>query len=375
MNAKSPSKLRWVMRLGVLTGLLLSAVGGAVYTGFEEEVMQLVGWPDSPQRAVKRQLRLGGGQSLSGVDEQSAPVHEFFRSARSKTRDYAGEVLGWSSKWKLVKDYVTSGEEHSEFLRERFNAMVFSEDELNQVVEAVVAAHLRHIEDVESEMLVRLEADLERLPADTFSSTIDRAAIAATLEVALQDAVSSAQGDLRAAVGRELASWIAGEIITQATIQLATSTGILSTGAASGTVTFGVGIVVGLIVDAIVTEIYNQAYDPAGKLSDTLNNHLWQLETLVLEGTGNSPGLLPRLRQYTRQRGENRSAPCSRLFSPWPHDASPVFRRALRPAAGSLFPRSSERSLSRSLSNVAHCFDRCVSVGDGSRHVPGGCRW
>lgn len=308
MNAKSPSKLRWVMRLGVLTGLLLSAIGGAVYTGFEEELMQLVGWPDSPQRAVKRQLRWAEGQSLSGVDEQVASVHEFFSSARSKTRDYAGEVLGWSSKWKLVKDYVTSGEEHPQFLQERFHAIVFSEAELNQVVEAVVAAQLRHIEDVESEMLVRLEADLEQLPADAFSSTIDRAAIAATLEVALQDAVSSAQSDLRAAVGRELVSWIAGEILTQATFQLATSTGILSTGAASSTVTFGVGIVVSLIVDAIVTEIYNQAYDPAGKLSETLNSHLRQLESLVIEGSGTSPGLIPRLRQYTRQRGENRRA-------------------------------------------------------------------
>ena len=314
MNAKSPSKLRWVMRLGVLTGLLLSAIGGAVYTGFEEELMQLVGWPDSPQRAVKRQLRWAEDQSLSGMDEGTKPVRDFFYSARSNTRNYAEEVLGWSSKWKLVKDYVTSGEEHSRFLQERFNAMVFSEQELNAAVEAVVAAHMRHIDDVEAEMLVRLEADLDKLPTDNFGTSLDRSAIAATLESALRDAVASAQGDLKAAVGRELASWIAGEILAQATIQLATSTGILSTGAASGTVTFGVGIVVGLIVDAIVTEIYNQAYDPAGKLSDTLNSHLWQLETLVLEGSETSAGLLPRLRDYSRQRSEGRRSAMQRAI-------------------------------------------------------------
>lgn len=169
-----------------------------------------------------------------------------------------------------------------------------------------------------------LEAQRQRLNAANairifedvinFGTALDRSAIAATLESALRDAVASAQGDLKAAVGRELASWIAGEILAQATIQLATSTGILSTGAASGTVTFGVGIVVGLIVDAIVTEIYNQAYDPAGKLSDTLNSHLRQLETLVLEGSDNSAGLLPRLRDYSRQRSDGRRSAIQRAI-------------------------------------------------------------
>lgn len=307
-NAIKPKSHRWLVRLGVLAGLALSAVYGTFLAGFGEEVMQLVGWPDSPSRAVNRQLCWADGESLSGMDSHVMPVREFFRSARWNTREYAEEVLGWSSKWKLVKDYVTSGAEHPQFLKERFDAMVFSEPQLDEVVEQVVAAYLRHIEDVESQMLVRLEADLSNLPSGSFGPAIDRSALAQTLENALKDAMNSAQGELKAAVGRELASWIAGEILAHATIQLATSSGILGTGAVSGTVTFGVGVVVGLIVDAIVTEIYNQVYDPAGELSKRLDAHLIQLENLILDGNEQAPGLMPRLRDYASQRGKSRRA-------------------------------------------------------------------
>ncbi len=309
MSAKTPWWMYWVIRWGVMTGMLLSAIGGGAFlTGHEEDLMQFVGWPDSPSRAVKRQLRWAESESVSGMDEHVKPVRDFFRAARSNTRGYSEEVLGWTSKWKLVKDYVTSNEEHPQYLKERFEAMVFSEPQLDAVVEEVVATHLRHIEDVESQMLVRLEADLSNLPSGSFGPTMDRAALSQALGNALRDAVNSARGELKAAVGRELASWIAGEILTHATLQLATSSGILGTGAASGTVTFGVGVVVGLIVDAIVTKIYNHVYDPAGELAKQLDSHLYRLEELILEGNSDAPGLMPRLRDYSRDRGNSRGS-------------------------------------------------------------------
>lgn len=307
-SRKVPWWMPWVLRLGLVFGLLMSAVSGAFLIGMEDELMQLVGWPDSPSRAVNRQLRWAEKESLSQLDKTEAPIRDFFRLARGRTRSYAEEVLGWTSKWKLVKDYVSSGEDHPRFLKERFDAMVFSESQLDTLVEQVVADRLRHIDDVESQMLVRLEADLSQMPSGSFGASIDRSAIARTLADAMQDAVTSAQGDLKAAVGRELASWIAGEIVAHAALQLATSSGILGTGAASGTVTFGVGVVVGLIVDAIVTQIYNAVYDPAGQLSEQLNSHLTQLEGLILRGSPESPGLIPRLQSYARERSEGRGA-------------------------------------------------------------------
>ncbi len=299
-------KLKLCATMGILVGMVAATIGGAFLVGMEEDLMQWAGVPDFPSRAVNRQLRWAESESVGKMDDQVAPIRKFFTSARMRTRGYAEDVLGWSSKWKLVKDFITSRSEHPAFLKERFDATVFTEQELDAVVESVVASYLRHVEEVESQMLVRLEADLASFPATSIGPAVDRAALAKVLEGALRDAMNSAQGDLKAAFGRELASWIAGEILAQATIQLATSSGILGTGAASGTVTFGVGVLVGLIVDAIVTEIYNQVYDPAGELAKQLNSHLYDLERLILDGNEKAPGLMPRLRAYSAERGKTR---------------------------------------------------------------------
>lgn len=295
------------IRLGVCAGLLLATIGSAIYTWYDEPIMDVLGLPDSPGRAVNRQLDWAEYRcrlKLNGAE----PVWNFFSSAYDRTHRYSEEVLGFESKWTLVTDFVTGSNGHSQYLKERFEAIVFSQSDLDAVIEEYVLSYLRETDEIEAEMLVRLEADLSKLPNESFTATLDREALSQAIRNALKDAADSAQGDLNAAVGRELASWIAGEILAHATIQLATSSGILSTGAASGTVTFGVGLVVGLIVDAIINEIYSQMYDPVGELEKRLNAHLTKLEKLILKGTPDSPGLEKRLAEYAARRSESRRA-------------------------------------------------------------------
>lgn len=299
----------WAQHLGVVVGLLIAAVAMPFVTGFDDEFLQMIGWPDSPGRILKRQLVWAEKESLAGLGSQQAePIHEFFSSAKSRTRKYAEEVLGWSSKWKLMTDYATGSQEHPAFLKERFDRLLFSQQDLDAVIETVVATHLKHLDSVDSELLVRLRADLCNLPSDSFSASLDREALTETLQQALNAAAISAQGELRAAVGRELASWIAGEILKQATIQLATSSGILSAGAISGTATFGVGIVASLIVDQIISQIYIDVYDPAGQLTKQLDQRMDELQSLIVSGTPNSPGLMHRLQDYSARRSQSRRA-------------------------------------------------------------------
>lgn len=295
------------IRLGVCAGLLLATIGSAIYTWYDEPIMDVLGLPDSPARAVNRQLKWADYVCEYRLNDP-VPICNFFSSAYDRTHRYSEEVLGFESKWTLVTDYVTGGNGHSRYLKDRFEATVFSQSDLDAVIEEYVLSCLRKLDDIEAEMLVRLEADLSKLPNEAFTATLDRQALSQTFEDALKDAADSAHGDLKAAVGRELASWIAGEILAHATIQLATSSGILSTGAASGTVTFGVGLVVGLIVDAIINEIYNQMYDPVGELEKQLNAHLTKLERLILNGTPDSPGLEKRMAEYAARRSESRRA-------------------------------------------------------------------
>ena len=293
---------RLAMAVGVTLGMLLAIVCGTIVSDSPEPMPP----SNSPESLVERHLEWAEENCIAGVGPQVEPIGMFFSDARMRTRPYAVEVLGWDSKWRLVTDYFKSQPEHPAYMRERFEAMVFSQADLDTLVAGVVTAYLHHLDDVESQMLVRLEADLTSLSREPYSGFVDQAALSQRLELALRDAMTAAQNDLQAAVGREIVSWIASEVITQATFSRAASAGILGTGAASGTVTLGVGVIVGFIVDAIVTEIYNQAYDPAGELSKQLDAHLIELERLVVEGTSDAPGLVTRLRDFSSRRGMSR---------------------------------------------------------------------
>ncbi len=261
---------------------------------------------EAAKQAVLQNLDWAEVQAKAGLDAHVAAVKNFFHTARQATRSYAEAVLGWNSKWKLASDYVTGSQEHQAFLQREFEGRLFSEAELKQLVQQTVNACLRHTDDVEAQMLVRLKADLDRLPDQSVSTGIDIDALQATLQTALHQVATAAQAELGAAVGREVVSYVAGEALTYAGAQLATSAGILTTGAGSSWATLGVGIVVSLIADAIVTEIYNQQFDPAGKLAEMLNSQLDQMESLILQGTSASPGLQSRLMDYTARRNAAR---------------------------------------------------------------------
>ena len=191
-------------------------------------------------------------------------------------------------------------------MKERFASILFSEADLEAVVQQAVAAYLGHVHDVESQMLVSLEADLADLSPGDLPTPIDREALMAALHAALNAATTAAQGEFQGMVGRELVSWVAAEVLTMAAAQLATSAGILSAGGASGWATFGAGIVIGLVVDAVVTEFYNQHFDPVGELSGKLDASLSQMETLILQGTNESAGLQGRLHDYSARRNRFR---------------------------------------------------------------------
>jgi hypothetical protein len=107
---------------------------------------------------------------------------------------------------------------------------------------------------------------------------------------------------------REVVSMVAGEVLTAAAVELATSTGILSAGAASGVVTFGAGVVVGIVADWAVSWAYDRMYDPVGELTKKMNEQLNGMEEMILVGDAEHPGLDVRLLTYAQERAEARNA-------------------------------------------------------------------
>jgi hypothetical protein len=260
------------------------------------------------QEIVAKDLEWANQLSRSGVDPELTLVRDLFVQGRKGSHAFADEALGLRSKWFLMRDYVSKGHKHANFLQEEFAKHIFSQLQLQRAVEAAVSAYMRHLEDVDSQLLVRLEADLSGIPAEQFSPGIDRGAIRRIVDEALRQARDASMADLRGQVGVQLASFVAGEVLTQAAIALGTSCGILSAGAVSGPWTFGIGIVVGFAADVAVTHAYDKLYDPVGKLTKQVNNQLDQLERAILFGSSTRPGLEQRLRDYSVRRSQAREA-------------------------------------------------------------------
>jgi hypothetical protein len=294
----------------------LCGVAVAVITGFIWRAM-----PTAEQQRVAelidRNAAVAEEKATTGLDPQLKAVHELFKRARLQgTRAFAQDVLGWESKYKMTKDFFFSTGDHGRYLQERFAEHIFSQSEIERTIESSVAGYLKHLDSVESEMLVRLEADLvDTAPADS-PIAIDRASIEAALNRAIAEAVQAVAADTRGMIGQELVSYIAGDVLTIAAIELATSSGILSAGAASGTVTLGVGLVVGLIVDYLVSWAYDQYYNPVGQLERQLDEKLTELERFIVSGTEKNPGLEKRLQDYAAQRAKARRVAITAAIMP-----------------------------------------------------------
>lgn len=294
--------------IGIFVGLVLSLI---------------VHWtwgrrPDSvPPVAASRAPSVGDvvDSNLQWADETGSaslspalsPVQDFFAQARLGTRAFATDALSFESKWKLVSGTVRGSDDHAQFLQERFATRIFTQESLETVIQSAARDYLKRLDDVDSQLLVRLQADLSGLPSASWSTRIDPQAIETTLNSAIRQSLAAINADLGYSVGLELASFIAGEVLAKAALQLATSSGILATGAASGTVTFGVGVIVGFIVDAIISWAYDKLADPVGELSRRLDETLNALEQQIVAGTADAPGLAPRLRDYTARRNAARS--------------------------------------------------------------------
>jgi hypothetical protein len=310
MRKKAMSK--YLSRRNVLlsSGVLCGIIAAFAIQFFWDDVASVIGLtkPLTPQEIVARDLSWAAEQSASGIAPRLDPVREIFAQARQGSRAFVDDALGWDSKWKLITDFVSSGDEHSQFLKEQFSKRMFSPEQLERAVESSVDGYMKHLEDVDSQLLVRLQADLADVPIEKLPLGIDRNEIRRILDAALAEARTAAEADFRGMVGREIVSLVAGEVLAAAAVELGTSTGILGAGAASGTVTFGAGLVVGVIADYAVSWAYEQLFDPPGELTKRVNQQLDRLERLIVVGTAEQPGLERRFQDYSRKRSESRDA-------------------------------------------------------------------
>lgn len=269
-------------------------------------------------------LEAADREGRAAVAEHLRAVDDFFAQAKRGTPGFAKQVLGWSSKWRLVSDKLpfTRTDRHALFLRKAFHDRLFSPEALTKVVEQTVKGYGSSAAGIENRMLVRLRSDVSDLPPAMLPGFGDDAALRAAFERALAQATQRIGADLKADVGRETTSLVAGEVMTLVAVRLGVSAGILSVGAGSSWATFGVGAVVGLVVDQAVTWVWNWWRNPAGDLSTKMNAKLDEIHALIVDGDGAQPGLRGRLEAVARDRAAVRRAAVLRMIES-PEEAKP----------------------------------------------------
>lgn len=257
-----------------LSGVLVGIVAPKLISGF---------WYDKRKVIANGHLNKAEKVTESIVGKEFSELNAFFTTAKKNIPAFVDEALGYYSKWIIITDSIpfTSGGTHEKFIRQIFNEKVFKANELEKEVQATVKSCLDQISSVENRMLVDLRADIPDIPKEYFIQHLNEKLFQDKVDKIVVLASVASTADIGPTIAINLASFIAGEALAMVAIQLGVSSGILTAGAASSWLTFGIGAVVGLIVDQMVGWIWNWWADPKGDLKQKLESKLEEIFLLV----------------------------------------------------------------------------------------------
>ena len=262
----------------------------------EEEFQQRV-VPHLTRCASRVEESIGGNLAV---------LNDLINRAEIRTSRFSEVALSLGSNWRLAKDYVpfTAGGEHEAYLRDQFEELVLSSEDLEREIRLVIDASLREMVRLEGQLFIELRADLEDLPSSMRAGEVSDGQMRQALEQAIRAAATQSSSDFRGAVGQQLVSLIAGEVLAHTAVRLGVSAGILSVGAGAGWATFGVGLVAGILVDSLVSTVWNFWSDPEQDLTRQIQAKLNRMRSLLLEGDSDHPGLRPRLVGLAQERSK-----------------------------------------------------------------------
>lgn len=234
--------------------------------------------------------------SLTHVDDSLLALEGFFSEAKEHAKTFADDVLGWYSKYKLIRG------QHEQFLAETFRKHFFGPDELKQAMTNAVEAYVAELEAIDNRMLVDIRMDVAELPAAASLSSMPVPDLQARYREVCGRIGGVTGADLTVDAGRAVADLIVGSVVTMIAARMGTTAVVVGAGAASSWWTFGIGLVIGVIVDQIIATVWDWTYDPRGKLVAMMREKIDDVRKLVLEGDGGKPGLRAEIRRYAEKR-------------------------------------------------------------------------
>lgn len=244
-------------------------------------------------------------QRVSAASQRhTEPIVDLLNRAQIKVPKFSKTALSFASKWRLIADAVpyTKGDRNEVFLREQFESTVLRSSDLEDAIEESIASFLQEIRSIENQMLVELRADLDDFPQIDWSKWKDDETMRQQFDIAIATAMDSSNTDFKNAVGSQLISLIAGEVLTQVAVRVGVSAGILGTGAASGWATLGIGVVAGIVIDQIVSTVWKYWDNPETELTDQIQSQLGNLQRLICEGDETTQGLRQHYTRVSEER-------------------------------------------------------------------------
>ncbi len=282
--------------IGLACGGAAVGIGGLVASRllFPAVALRPAGW--ELRSRARPHLKKADAESLACIDSSVQSLRTFFQEAKENAAAFADDVLGWYSKYKLIRG------QHEEFLAETFRKHFFGPAELKQAMTNAVEAYLNDLEAIDNQMLVDIRVDVADLPAGAHLAALSVPDLQSRYRAVCSRIAGVTGADAAMDVGRMAADMIVASVVTMMAARLGTSAVALGAGAASGWWTFGIGLIIGVIVDQIIAAVWNWTYDPHGQLVSLMNSKMNEVQALVLDGEAGKPGLREELRRYADQR-------------------------------------------------------------------------
>jgi hypothetical protein len=310
-NKQRSGRLNW---RAILALVAVSAVlGGSAFL--------YVNYLTPEKLAVRSRLNEADSKSEKAIDVRLKPITEVFAKGRKGAKAFAERATSWRGKWELVRGFTNGGESHRNFLSDEYEKLVFSSDELRDAIEASVKGYMDDVEGFESEMLVKLRADLansERMDDSLPACLRGDEAFRQEYRRLTEQLMAELKAGLCVTVGREAVFWVATTEATALAMQavqtagatLGISGGVLGIGASSSVASLGMGLVVAFIIDYLLDKVLQMAgMDPATNIEKLVIESIDKLEAALLRdpGTFSWDRTKGSLRQQLEQLHEARS--------------------------------------------------------------------
>lgn len=291
---------------------------------------------EQARKKVDGHLSESEGAMKKYADARVAGIRTFFDGAETGVPGFSESMLGWKSKWILIKEkaqfWKEENEEHRAYIEEQFATHVFRAEDLDSRIRKAIEDFVsRDGEAVNNQFLtgVREDVPIELIDPETTPERFEertRESIEQNFNISAEKVYGKVGADAAGFVASSIASAIATSVLvkvgTSVGARLGTSATILAAGAGSSYFTLGIGFLAAVVIDFVLGWAINYFTDPEGDLTQTIRFELTKLERLIIEGapaTENEDavvGLRQELQTIAELQAQSRRSAMNSILEP-----------------------------------------------------------